>query len=215
MIVLASRQSGKSACAGVLAIKQMLVHPPSLIIVVSPSMRQSTEIFRTHVMGLFRAIGSPIAISRQTELTLELTTGSRCICLPSSEQTIRGYSSVSLIIYDEAARIADETFVACKPMVSVSNGKIICLSTPCGRSGFFYRAWTDEPEWEKVRVSAEECPRISKQFLESERRSLGPRWFDAEYLCNFSSVSGAVFSQDDIQAMLVAPRGKKLEVCMP
>ena len=53
-----------------------------------------------------------------------------------------------------------------------------------------------------MKIVAEQCPRIPREFLEQERRSLGERWFRQEYMCSFEDVVDAVFSYDDIQAAL-------------
>jgi len=40
------------------------------------------------------------------------------------------------------ARVPDDVYAAVQPMLAVSQGRLICLSTPCGR-GFSYKAWAD------------------------------------------------------------------------
>jgi hypothetical protein len=67
---------------------------------------------------------------------------SKIVALPCKEETIRGYSSVGLLIIDEAARVPDELYHGVRPMLEASDGRIICLSTPFGRVGLFYDAWT-------------------------------------------------------------------------
>src|SRR5258706_6093421 len=48
------------------------------------------------------------------------------------------------------------------------------MSGPRGKRGFFYETWQDAgAEWERVQVTAEECPRIRRSFLEEERRTMG------------------------------------------
>ena len=37
--------------------------------------------------------------------------------------------------------------------------------------------------------------------MEEERRSLGSRWYEQEYMCIFGELEGAVFSHDTIQQM--------------
>ena len=39
----------------------------------------------------------------------------RIVSLPSTEGTIRGYAAASLIVIDEAARVADELLAQCTP----------------------------------------------------------------------------------------------------
>ncbi len=46
MILLCSRQSGKSTVSSILAIHEAIYQPNSLILLLSPSLRQSQELFR-------------------------------------------------------------------------------------------------------------------------------------------------------------------------
>jgi hypothetical protein len=87
-------------------------------------------------------------------------------------------------------------------MLAVSRGRLLALSTPFGKRDWFYEAWQGPADWEWVRITAEQCPRISAKFLAEERQALGERWFRQEYLCSFEQPIGAVFSYADIQACL-------------
>src|ERR1017187_2234521 len=72
----------------------------------------------------------------------------------------------------------DELYMAIRPMLAVSCGTLWLMSTPFGKRGFFYEAWArGGPEWERIQVTAEECPRIPREFLEEERAAMGDRWF--------------------------------------
>lgn len=86
-------------------------------------------------------------------------------------------------------------------MLAVSNGKLILMSTPFGKRGHFYEEWTNGEKWERVKVPATDCPRISPEFLEEERRSLGEWWYQQEYMCEFMEAVDAVFRTEDIQQM--------------
>ena len=139
----------------------------------------------------------------ETRLQLELVNGSRIVSLPGSEQTTRGYSAVSLLLVDEAARVEDGLMAALRPMLAISHGRLIAMSTPHGRRGWWYGAWEEGgAAWERVRVTAEQCPRISPEFLEDERRALGHQVFAAEYCCEFTDALDAVFREADIRAAL-------------
>jgi hypothetical protein len=59
--------------------------------------------------------------------------------LPGTEKTIRGFSGAALLIVDEAARVDDALYYAVKPMLAVSGGSLLMLSTPYGRRGEFLR----------------------------------------------------------------------------
>jgi hypothetical protein len=84
-------------------------------------------------------------------------------------------------------------------MMAVSRGRLLALSTPFGKRGWFYETWTDKERWQRERVTADMCPRIPKDFLEEERLALGPLWYDQEYFCAWQDAVGAVFLQSDIE----------------
>src|SRR5262252_3989407 len=60
-----SRQSGKSTVAAALALHMLLFTPKSLVLLLSPSLRQSVEIFRRVVDG-FDALSRPLRAVRKT-----------------------------------------------------------------------------------------------------------------------------------------------------
>jgi hypothetical protein len=87
---------------------------------------------------------------------------------------VRGYSGVSLLVVDEASRVEDQLYMALRPMVAVSQGRLIALSTPFGRRGWWWSAWESAEDWHRFKVPADQCPRIAPAFLEAERRTLAP-----------------------------------------
>lgn len=194
-----TRQGGKSLVAAVLALHQALYVPRSLALVISPSLRQSAELYR-RVRELAASLPAPPRMTEDTATSATLANGSRVISLPSSEPTIRGYSSVDLLIEDEASRVPDPLYYATRPMLAVSGGRQLLLSTPFGRRGHFFEAWQDEDGWERYEVPATQVPRIPAAFLEGERRAMGAWWFGQEYLCQFSDSAGQVFRTEDVLA---------------
>src|SRR4051794_34671351 len=134
------RQAGKSSVAAALAVWTALVDPGSLTIIVSASQRQSNELF-IKVGDFYKALGSPLDATVQNAVTMALANGSRVVSLPDSIDTIVGYSSPQLIIIDEASRLSDETYFGLRPMLTRSRGRMICMSTPRGKRGWFYEAW--------------------------------------------------------------------------
>jgi hypothetical protein len=202
ILLMCSRQAGKSLSAAALALLVALRQPPALILLLSPTLRQSGELFRAKLLPLYSPWRQHVPPSRETALTLELVNGSRIISLPESEEGIRSYSSVALLVIDEASRVSDDLYRAVRPMIAVSRGRIIALSTPFGKRGWFHEAWEGGREWERFRATAEECPRIDAAFLAEERQAMGERWFRQEYLCSFEDTIDAVFSTEDIQAAL-------------
>ncbi len=203
MILLCSRQSGKSTITSILALHQAIYTANSLILLLSPSLRQSQELFRK-LQDFYNALDSdylPQAVE-ESALRMELSNGSRIIALPGKEATIRGFSGVSLLIIDEASRVPDELYQAIRPMLAVSGGRIVLLSTPFGKRGFFHSEWTDGQDWRKVKITADQCPRIKTEWLMRERQMIGDWWYLQEYFCEFVETNDQVFSYDDIQAAL-------------
>lgn len=192
-----SRQSGKSSICALLALWTAIYRPRSLVLCLSPSLRQSSELFHT-VSRFYGALSEPVASIGESALRLELVNGSRIISLPGQEQTVRGYAGVSLLIVDEAARVPDDLYFSVRPMLAVSNGRLIALSTPWGKRGWFYEIFKEPTGWKTWTITADQCPRISTAFLEEERRSMPKAWFEAEYFCSFTEPEDSVFGYDDV-----------------
>jgi terminase large subunit-like protein len=190
-----SRQSGKSTMSAVIALHRALFHPGSLILCLAPALRQSQELFGK-IAGFYRDLGRPVAPQGERKLSLELENGSRIVTLPGSEKTIRGFSGAALLLVDEASRVDDGLYYAVRPMLAVSGGTLIMLTTPYGKRGVFFEEWTGGGTWERYEVPASQCPRISEEFLEEERQALPPFIFRQEYECSFEETEDQVFTTD-------------------
>jgi phage terminase large subunit-like protein len=237
IMLMCSRQVGKSVTAAAVALRVSLLEAPALVLIVSPSERQSGELMRK-VKDFYSALERPRSIAapvrtlqevngegatldaawlsvpakeRESALQLHLKNGSRIIALPASANTVVGYSGVALLIIDEAARVPADLYKAVRPMLAVSRGRLLALSTPFGKRGFFFEEWERSAEaarkglpakWHTVRVRATECPRISAEFLADERIALGERWYRQEYETSFEDTIDSVFAHEDIQAAL-------------
>jgi len=201
MILLCSRQSGKSTVTAVLAAHQAAYAPDSLILLLSPSLRQSGELFRK-VREVLAALGDAAPPATETSaLRLEFANGSRVLSLPGREATIRGFSAPSLIVEDEASRVDDALHTALRPMLATSGGRLILLSTPWGKRGHFYETWErGGPDWHRVRVTAADVPRIDPAWLAAERAAVPDHVFRAEYGVEFLEPDDQAFRDDDIAA---------------
>jgi hypothetical protein len=79
-------------------------------------------------------------------------------------------------------------------MLAVSGGRIVLLSTPWGQRGFFFDVFVNGGRaWQRVKITAEECPRISPAWLQQERESLPGRIYRQEYYCTFEDTEDQVF----------------------
>lgn len=226
ILVTCSRQSGKSTTVAALALGTAIRYPKSLTLIFSPTQRQSSELFRK-VKEFYRCLEHPVdwkenpfskpyhveeeqtklgpmeQIEQWSVLQLELTNQSRIVSLPGNVDTIVGYSAPKLVVIDEAARVKDELYQGIRPMLATCDGKLVCLSTPKGKRGWFWEECEEKQgDWHRIRVKADQCPRIPKEFLREERLALGERWYKQEYEISFEAATDSMFAEEDIKAMI-------------
>jgi hypothetical protein len=185
------RQAGKSTVIAMLALSEALSRFGVLILLLSPSLRQSDLLFGI-VSDFYRRLGSPYD-GDLTAHELRLKNLSRIVSLPSRPDTVRGFSRVHMLVIDEAAHVQDALYRAVRPMLAVSNGRTVLLSTPWGRRGFFYEAWFRGRDWLKIEVPATQVSRISPAWLEQERLEREDAYFRREYMCSFEAGEGLVY----------------------
>jgi Terminase large subunit, T4likevirus-type, N-terminal len=203
-----SRQSGKSTMSSILALHTALYRPGSLTLCLAPSERQSKELF-SKITDNYKRVQGADAPASDRKLSMQLPNGSRIEALPGTEKTIRGFSGASLLLLDEASRIDDGLYHAVRPMLAVSGGSLVMLSSPYGRRGVFFEEWTNGLGWERFEVPAWDVPRISEEFLVGERATL-PGWvYRQEYECSFESTEDQAFS-DELISSAFTPEVKPL-----
>lgn len=201
-IVCCHRQWGKSSVAGLMVLHKAIFYPRSLCLLVAPSLRQSSELFRKVMDAL--DLSPRERLLEDTKLSLKMANGSRILALPGSEKTTRGFTSPDIIVIDEAGKSSDELFAALRPMlISNPEARLILLSTPNGRRGFFFDTWSRSSGWHKLMIKASENPRIDPELLEIERREMTSGEFAREYLCSFEANERSLFHPDVISRMFV------------
>ncbi len=129
----------------------------------------------------------------------------RIVSLPGDGDTVRGFSAPDLVIEDEAAFVSDALYQAIRPMLAVSKGRLILMSTPHGKRGHFYEAWEHGGRlWSRESITAYQVPRITRDFLDDERAAIGDWWFAQEYECRFMDTSDQLFSSATIAAAVTS-----------
>ena len=84
-------------------------------------------------------------------------------------------------------------------MLATSQGQLMLLSTPYGRAGHFYSIFTgDDQTWERIKIPADQCPRISKEFLEEQKLILTDWEFRTEFCCEWGDEQDSIFSYETI-----------------
>lgn len=209
LLLNCSRQSGKSSTVAAGALHTGLFTPGALVLIVSPAERQSVETIRK-VKDLVNRLPTRPEILSESLTQIEFVNRSRIVALPGTESTIRGYSGVNLLILDEAARIEDRIIAAVTPMTATVAGRIIGLSTPLLKTGWFYEQWTNGKNWHRIRATVHDCPRIDPAFVEDERQAMTPAQFASEYLCEFQDSAEAAWLSTALIDSLIDPNVRPL-----
>lgn len=197
IILCCHRQFGKTTVTAILALHAALYQPGSLILIIARAERQAQELLRkVREMGIQV---KTVSYVNESKTHLELSNGARVISLPSSSGGIRGFSAPDLIICDEASRIEEPVYIALRPML-LQGGKMILLSTPAGKRGYFYQKYIEKKnDWKKYTVTLDNNPRITKETYEKEKRDWSDRGFAQEYLCEFLDLEGQIIGTDYIE----------------
>ncbi len=199
ILVLGPRQSGKSTAAAIRVLYEAMNHDDSVILLASASGRQSGQIMEK-TRKYAREIDVELLPPPNKCDGFSLVNGASIIALPDSEQTIRGFSAPRLIVVDEAAFASRELFLALEPMLAVSRGTLLLLSTPNGQTGYFYEQWhKGQANWARIFIPLESCPRLAPQQIEEFRQSMCQAQFEQEFECRFVAAGGQFISRESFR----------------
>lgn len=203
LLLLTSRQVGKSHVVSLRAAYRAK-YLRRRVGVLSPTLRQSSIVYR-RAKAWIRADGHT-RLARQTLTELEVEGGGAVVAFPGDrpDLSVRGDTLDDLIV-DEASRVKDELIAAATPTTATKAGaNITYLSSPAGPRGAFYRAWSEEDFWTKIRVTAQDCSRISPAFLERQKIVLG-KLYPQEYECEFLAAPGGYFDPEALADVFGQP----------
>lgn len=183
-----ARQIGKTL-ATAWKVAHHLTYTRNAVVVLTARTERQSKLIMRQVKKALRNAG--VNLVRSSIFEVEMANGSECYALPGSEDTVRGVAGVSCLIVDEAAFTSDGLWDAVSPMIGVSGGQSILLSSADAKLGFFHKIMTGtDPAWSRYRVTAYECPRYSHEWLEWKRKNTSERVFKREFLAEFVDVAG-------------------------
>src|ERR1700690_2038821 len=159
------RQAGKTSTAALLGLHNALYEAGSTTLIFAPKESQSIELF-AKILAFWRRIEPGARPVRQNTTELVFANGSRVIALPAAPETVRGYTG-NLLIVDEAAHMErdEELIAAILPMLARTKGRLIALSTPAGKRGWFYRICND-PRWEQFVIRWSDVDYLTEDQLD-------------------------------------------------
>lgn len=200
--VRAGRQSGKSFAESLRVALFALLHPKTQTLIIGAVDRQSVELFekvKSHIIILAK---NNIK-GRPTTHKIELTNGSKILALPCGRTGygLRNYAIHKLVV-DEAHYVPEEVFIAVRPMLATTGGTIDLLSTPRGNTGFFHDVFSMD-EFTTFHVRSADCPRITKEFLDNERKSMTKLQFMQEYEAEFLDQLQQFFTKDLVYSCIL------------
>lgn len=213
--LLCGRQSGKSAAASIKFGKRAAENKNRIIYMLAYTEKQAYNLFFKTLMYL-KSVHPKMLITKgadkPTKHIINLKNGSQIFCYAAglTGEGIRGPTVTDLVV-DEAAPMASEVFAAISPMLSVTKGNFDIISTPRGKTTkdgeetYFYKC-SKRDDFTKFYVSAEDCPRHSKEFLRAERTSMGELQYAQEYLAKFLDDLKRVFSDKQIKELCILKR---------
>ena len=154
IIVNGARQAGKSTLMSGLPCHKARFSPGSLSIIIAADEKQAVEDMG-RVRGFMSTDSDYPEITRASDELVQLENDARVVVVTGTVKAARGYSHPQIIMLDEASRIEDEVYASgVRAMLTNNPGcRLIAISTPFGKLGWFYRAWTRD-HWERYEVRA-------------------------------------------------------------
>ena len=195
-----ARQTGKTTAIAIKVVHFAFTNTKTSILIVSRGLRQSMIMFGVIENLVTTHLMLRKSVVKSTRTLIQLKNGSQIIALPCGPDgaSLRGFTA-DLVVMDEAAFMPEDVIASVIfPMLATTNGSAVMLSTPWGRDHVFYRSFKNPNYWSQ-HVRAEQCPRISKEFLEEQRRDIGELRYKMEYEAEFVEDENSFFRQDLIR----------------
>ncbi len=138
-VVRKARQIGITTAIAQEAIWKAYTRPNRLILIVSPSGRQSDKPMRIiqGIVGNSPELAVHVINKNRHELTLD--NGSSILALPNNPDRLRNYSADDIYLDEAAHFLNDEPVMgAIRPMLIAKGGSFTIVSTPFGKRGLFW-----------------------------------------------------------------------------
>lgn len=190
-----SRQTGGSYVSKILCAKFLLQSVRIKVIYVTPTYRLARRFydeFADSMKGYIRDQNKQdLVIKSVTESTLQF------VSAEAGEQN-RGLQCHYLIV-DEAAYISDDIYnLVIRPFTTTIGYKTFLCSTANGAQGFFYQNYmfgvNGESKFRSMKVDIYDNPLVKKEDIDILKKQLPERAFRQEYLSDFLSAQGAIFT---------------------
>tara|TARA_Y100000389_G_scaffold197563_1_gene232403 strand:- start:9180 stop:10412 length:1233 start_codon:yes stop_codon:yes gene_type:complete len=134
--------------------------------------------------------------------------GSIAVRSADNPQRLRG-EGLDFLVMDEAAFVKPEVWQeVLRPTLTERKGSALFISTPIGRSNWFYDLWevADEADnWERFQFATTDNPMIDPEEVESARKEVGSIVFAQEYLAEFVDAGQGMLKPEWINYFAMVP----------
>ena len=214
--LLCGRQVGKTTAMSIKSIELCLNHfkKGEFILICSITEKQAYHMLAKALTYATEKYPDKICKGKDKptmhKLLFRNGTGIFCYAAGETGEGLRGYTIKKLMI-DEGSRMSEEFFIAVQPMLSIVRGSMDIASTPFGKKHkdgsekFFYKCSLNE-KFKKFYISAEDCPRHEKEFLEEQKIKLSKLAYAQEYLAIFTDELRRIFEDDLINKVCTLKR---------
>lgn len=228
-LVLWPRQQGKSRTIATRVLHCAYFDPGDIVILAGEKQKQAREVFdkACEMHETYFRMGNvpPLDVVGEEAFIGK----SRILALPSTVDSIRGYST-KLAVIDEAAFTEDGTLKKVTPMLAMTNGRLIAASTPNGAMGWFHDAWHSVPrpteddeeplDWYRHKVTIEEVlaypnSRLTAKEIKRQKMILTHIEFRQEWMLEWLDGEQQFYPTEVIQAARcddIVPLFKRFEV---
>ena len=222
VVILASRQIGKSSILTIYMLWIALFNDDQNILLVANKEVTAKEIFKRIKLAyemLPNYLKSPVV--KYAETSMSLTNGSSISISTTTSDTGRG-SSVSLLCLDELAFIdpgmLEAFWASVYPVISSSKkAKILAVSTPNGVGNLFHSLYSNATKtgndwngWRAERVDWWDVPDRDEEWKERTIRTMGSREkFAQEFECVFLSTGESALDEglfENMQLNIIEPK---------
>lgn len=202
--IVAGRGTGKSFTISIVCLFLAITRSNQRILIISPAQRQSDLLYNQVLKfignndELFNSIG------KSNAEICRFTNNSEIFPLPATT-FIRGFQRVDYIFCDESAYFMnpEETFASIEPMLSIKNdkgefGNMVVVGSPSGKMGILWDCFNN-PVYAKMQIPSSKNIYVSLEWIEAQKLSMPPAFFDSEILAQFSESIDNLFSYELIK----------------
>lgn len=221
-LLLVGRQSGKTTAMSIKSVKLCVkdFKKGEFVLVNSITEKQAYHMLAkalAYAEAVYPRLIDKSRDNKPTKHKIIFKNGTGILCYAAGEtgEGLRGFT-IKKLMPDEGSRMSEEYFIAVMPMLSVIHGSMDISSTPSGKKHkdgsekYFYKCSKDK-KFKKFYVSAEDCPRHSKEFLESQKKRLSSLAYAQEYLAVFlDKYFKRIFDDEWIKQVCIAKKPEEI-----